>query len=75
MPTTQYVFVGGLREDYCITASGEVHLRKLGGNAVYAAAGARGWGEGGGLLSRLGSNFPAEWLEQMQARGLDTSGV
>lgn len=75
MPTTQYVFVGGLREDYCITASGEVHLRKLGGNAVYAAAGARVWGEGVGLLSRVGSNFPAEWLEQMQARGLDTSGV
>jgi sugar/nucleoside kinase (ribokinase family) len=75
MPTIQYVFAGGLREDYCITAAGEVHLRKLGGNAVYAAAGARVWSEGTGLVGRVGCNFPAQWLEQMQARGLDVAGV
>ncbi|MBL8057656.1 MAG: hypothetical protein JNK29_13215 [Anaerolineales bacterium] len=73
--TPQYVFVGGLREDYCITAAGDVHLRKLGGNAVYAAAGARVWSDGVGLVGRVGANFPPEWLEQMQARGLDTAGV
>lgn len=71
----EFACVGGLREDYFITASGDVHLRKIGGNAVYAAVGARVWAEHIGLLSRVGSNFPAEWLEILAQRGLDTRGI
>ncbi len=71
----EYIFTGGLREDYFITAAGEVHLRKLGGNAIYAAVGARVWSKAVGLLSRVGSNYPPEWLELLQQRGLDTRGV
>lgn len=64
-----------MREDYCITAANEVHLRKLGGNALYAAVGARIWADHIGVLSRVGANYPAEWLEQLQARGFDMRGV
>jgi ribokinase len=73
--TIEHAFVGGLREDYFITAAGDVHLHKIGGNAVYAAVGARIWGESPGLIARVGHNYPAEWLEQLQQRGLDTAGV
>jgi ribokinase len=70
-----YAVVGGLREDYFITPSGEVHLRKIGGNAVYAAVGARLWSERVGVLSRVGDNYPAEWLEVIGRRGINTRGV
>ena len=70
-----YAVVGGLREDYFITPDGAAHLRKMGGNAVYAAVGARLWAERVGILSRVGANYPAEWLEVIGAHGLDTGGV
>lgn len=77
MPNTtiEYAIVGGLREDYFITAQGQVHVRELGGNALYAAVGARTWAEHIGLLSRVGENYPAEWLTAIEARGIDTHGV
>lgn len=71
----EYLFTGGLREDYFITAAGEAHVRKLGGNAVYAAVGARVWSRAVGVLARVGSNYPADWLPVLQQRGLDTRGV
>ena len=74
-PTVEYAIVGGLREDYFITAQGRVHVRELGGNALYAAVGARTWAEHVGLLSRIGENYPTEWLTTIEARGIDTHGV
>lgn len=71
----QYAFVGGLRQDYCITHDNRLFLHQLGGNAVYAAIGAMVWGHPVGIMSRVGSNFPTEWLAELQARGVDTSGV
>ena len=71
----EFALVGGLREDYFITPAGEAHIRKIGGNAVYAAVGARLWSERVGLLSRVGSNYPAGWLEVIQGYGIDTRGV
>ena len=73
--TIEYAFVGGMREDYFITAANEAHLHELGGNAVYAAVGARVWSERVGLIARVGSNYPREWLELLQQRGLNTDGV
>jgi ribokinase len=71
----KFAVVGGLREDTCITPRGDVHLRKLGGNAVYAAVGARLWSERVGLVARVGSNYPLEWLDIIAAHGIDTAGV
>jgi ribokinase len=71
----QYAIVGGLREDYFITPAGEVHLRVLGGNAVYAAVGARVWARGVGVVSRVGNNYPAEWLERLERHGIDARNV
>ncbi|MGQ0604775.1 MAG: carbohydrate kinase family protein [Anaerolineales bacterium] len=73
--TIEYAFVGGLREDFFITASGEAHLHKIGGNAVYAAVGARLWAEVAGLIARVGDNYPPEWLEELHRRGLDIGGI
>src|SRR5258705_5283691 len=73
--SVEYVVVGGLREDTFITPGGEAHLRQLGGNALYAAVGARLWSETVGLVARVGSNYPAAWLDIIAGRGIDTGGV
>ena len=71
----EFACVGGMREDYFITASGEVHVHEIGGNTLYAAVGARLWSEHIGLVARVGENYPREWLTTIQARGLDTRGI
>jgi sugar/nucleoside kinase (ribokinase family) len=70
-----FVCCGGLRIDYLITSIGQAHLREMGGNALYAAAGARVWGAQVGLLGRVGENYPAGWLERLLQQGLDSTGV
>lgn len=71
----EHVIVGGLREDFCIAHTGEVHLHKLGGNALYAAVGTRVWAEAVGIVSRVGENFPQEWLDEIEKHSIDVSGV
>jgi sugar/nucleoside kinase (ribokinase family) len=74
-PTIAFAFVGGMREDYFITPNGEARPHEIGGNALYAAVGARLWSERIGLVARVGENYPAAWLTTIQARGLDAGGI
>lgn len=71
----EFVTVGGLREDYFITSANEAHLREIGGNALYAAVGARLWAEQVGLCARVGENYPKDWLDKIETQGIDTVGV
>lgn len=73
--TIEYLIIGGLREDYFITHTGEVYLGILGGNAVYAAVGASIWASTVGIVSRVGSNYPQAWLEDIQRAGISTLGI
>ena len=66
---------GGLRVDYLITLDGQAHLREMGGNALYAAVGAKIWTDQVGLLARVGENYPVGWRDALRRHGLDTSGV
>lgn len=71
----KYIAAGGLRIDYLITADGQAHLREMGGNAPYAAVGARIWSPDAAILSRVGANYPAEWLRRLEDAGICTEGV
>lgn len=71
----EYAFVGGLRSDYCITHDGRVFAGMLGGNALYAAVGARIWGASVGLISRVGCDYPLAWLDLLRERGFHLDGV
>jgi sugar/nucleoside kinase (ribokinase family) len=73
--SVEFAFVGGLRQDYCITHDGRVFAGMLGGNALYAAVGARVWGASVAVISRVGSNYPIDWLDQLRARGFNLDGV
>jgi sugar/nucleoside kinase (ribokinase family) len=67
--------LGGVREDYCITPDGQAISGVLGGNAVYAAVGARLWSESVAIISRVGSNYPHKCLESVEHEGISTAGV
>ena len=52
-----------------------MHLGVLGGNAVFAAAGARLWSDSVGIISRVGSNYPEAWLVEIGRSGIATEGI
>jgi sugar/nucleoside kinase (ribokinase family) len=49
--------------------------RAPGGAALYAAAAARLWGLQVSLVSRIGNDYPVEYLGAMQAAGLNLEGI
>ncbi len=71
----KYLFLGGIREDYCITHTNRAISGALGGNAIYSAVGARIWSDSVGILGRIGSNFDRVKLERIEQMGVDTSNV
>ena len=73
--SVDFAFVGGLRQDYCITHDGRVFAGMLGGNALYAAVGARVWGASVAVVSRVGSDYPSDWLERLRTLGFNLDGV
>ncbi|MGD2162474.1 MAG: hypothetical protein PVG04_05240, partial [Anaerolineales bacterium] len=70
-----FLFIGGMREDYCITADRRVISGQLGGNAVYSAVGARIWTDNVAILSRIGIDYPSNWLHEVQQVGIDVSAI
>jgi len=66
---------GGLRVDYIIPPHGQPRLNQIGGNALYAAAGARLWHQPVAILARVGQNYPSAWLAEVNAQGFDIRGV
>lgn len=66
---------GGLRIDYVISATGEVRLNQIGGNAIYAAVGARTYTDRVHLLARAGDNYPQEWLDELASQGIHSTHI
>ena len=69
------VTLGGIIIDNVVTAHGPVNRAMLGGNAVYAAAGARLWLDRIGIVGIIPSNYPMFWIEKLAACGIDTRGI
>jgi len=57
-------------DDIVLWPTGQTWMGQPGGNALFAALGARVWLDSVGLLTRLGCDFPAERLDAIRARGL-----
>lgn len=72
----RFVFIGGITLDYVVSPAGQAFLAQPGGNAVYSAIGARIWCEDPlGIVSRVGSDYPQEYLDRLCAGGIDLSGA
>lgn len=71
----RYVIAGQLNRDYILPISGPPQIDVLGGNVVYAAVGLRFWSQICGIIAKVGQDFPVEWLEPLDQKGLDLSGI
>ena len=74
-PIQRFIVAGQLRRVYTLLPAGKARVNALGGSLVYSAAGLGVWDEGIGLIGRVSSDFPVEWLEQMNQHGFDTRGI
>lgn len=71
------ILAGQLRRDFVVLPSGEIRLDVPGGNLLYAAAGLAVWEPypRPGLVSRVGEDFPKEWLAEFFQHGFDVRGI
>ncbi len=70
-----FVIAGCLNQDYVLPISGPPQINVLGGNLAYAAVGLNLWGVTGGLLARIGKDYPKGWLDRFSSLGFDLSGI
>jgi len=78
MPTAhlnRYLVAGSLKQETILPYNRPPILNQLGGSLLYAASGIGLWDTGISLLSRIGVNFPAEWLARLSTLGWDISGI
>lgn len=68
-------FAGQLRRQYLLPPEGRPLLDAPGGNLLYAASGARLWGDSVSLLARVGENYPHDWLKIFKQKGMDPAGI
>ena len=71
----RHVIVGSVALDWIISSQGEVRRMVCGGNALYAAAGARLWSDSVAVVTRVGEDFPRQYLDNFERSGIDLSGV
>jgi sugar/nucleoside kinase (ribokinase family) len=74
-PVLRYLIAGQIRREYIITPGGKTILNAPGGNLLYAAAGMGVWDSCVGLISRVGVDFPDQWLELIKRYGFDIRGI
>ena len=71
---SQIVIVGTVAFDAIETPFGKTD-KILGGAATYIGLSATQYKADGALVSVVGGDFPAEYLELLESRGMDTSGI
>jgi len=71
----RFVIAGCLNRDFILPISGAPQINILGGNLTYAAVGLNLWEGSGGLLARVGEDYPRDWLDLLKTLGFDLSGV
>lgn len=70
-----FVTIGNFNIDNVISADGIVKLGQIGGNAVYSAIGTHIWSKDVGIFSLIPSNYPEDWLAELEHAGIDVRGV
>ena len=76
-PSPRDVILGEFRREFSLSTDEEWVLDAPGGSALYAAAGYLIWEKQDppGILTRVGEDFPQDWVEDFSARGINTEGV
>jgi sugar/nucleoside kinase (ribokinase family) len=70
-----FLLAGKLQNEYILPPSGLPVIDKQGGNLLYAAGGLAVWDTHASLVTRVGKDYPKEWLDDLKARGFDVQGI
>jgi len=70
-----FAIAGHITREFILPPVGVPLLDVAGGSALYAAGGLLLWETELGLLARVGEDFPRARLREIEARGIDTTGV
>jgi hypothetical protein len=73
--TVNSLICGRLTQETILNIQGEISVNRCGGNLLYTAYGYNLWRQGVGLASKVGENFPEEWLAAIPSDRFDTSGI
>lgn len=68
------IVAGNLSIDDTVTAAG-TRAAAPGGDALYSALGVRVWGLPVGIVSRVGEDYPDEYLRKMEDAGIAIDGI
>ena len=69
------VFLGRLNKETIINKNKGIFIDESGGNLLYSAYASRLWGKTAGIVSKVGVDYPEEWIEEINLHGVDVSGV
>ncbi len=71
----EFALLGRLQRDYILPLNNRPMLDVAGGNLMYAAVGLSLWGGKAGLVARVSSDYPMNWLEKLASQGFDLGGI
>lgn len=71
----RYLVAGHLNQETILPYNRPPVINQLGGSLIYAASGISLWDSGIGLISRIGTNYPREWLNMLSSLGWDIGGI
>lgn len=74
-PFCDAIILGKLNRETIINRNNEVSLDQPGGNLLYTAYGFALWGKTAGLVARIGSDCPDEWLDVIAKNSFNTMGI
>ena len=67
--------IGGMSIDHITTAEGITHLDVPGGNAAFAAIGAKVWGVVPAIVGLVGADYPESWISALADAGIEMHGI
>lgn len=69
------IILGKLTRETIINRNKEIFIDQPGGNLLYTAYGFTVWGKTAGLVSRIGCDYPDEWIEEIAKNSLSVMGI
>jgi sugar/nucleoside kinase (ribokinase family) len=74
-PFLRFIVAGKLQRNFILPVEGKPALDTPGGSLIFAASGLMVWDASIGLVSRVGEDYPQEWLDEFNQRGFDCRGI
>jgi sugar/nucleoside kinase (ribokinase family) len=75
IPHLRFLVAGRLSRNFTALPNGDILEDIPGGSALYASAGAAIWETGVGIVGRVGSDYPENWLQKLDKWHIDRRGV